>query len=81
MILILICVNVLLASSLRISMNAGQFNFAIPAFMAIGAYGSALLTMRMDFPLLVALLAAGALASVASLAVGLPSLRLRMSTF
>ena len=77
MILILICVNVLLASSLRISMNAGQFNFAIPAFMAIGAYGSALLTMRLGFPPLVALLAAGALASVASLAVGLPSLRLR----
>jgi len=77
MILILICINVLLASSLRISMNAGQFNFGIPAFMAIGAYGSALMTMKLGFPPILAFFAAGMLSAIVSLIVGYPSLRIK----
>jgi len=81
MVLILICINVLLASSLRISLNAGQLNFGIPAFMAIGAYSSALLTMRLGIPFIAAFFAAGILAAVVSLIIGYPSLRLKYVYF
>jgi len=69
--------HILLASSLRISLNAGQLNFGIPAFMAIGAYGSALLVMKLDVPWIVAFFAAGVLAALVSLIIGYPSLRLK----
>ncbi len=68
---------ILLASSLRISLNAGQLNFGIPAFMAIGGYASALLVMRLGVPWIVAFLAGGILAALVSLVIGYPSLRLK----
>lgn len=75
--LILICINVLAAASLRVSLNAGLLNIAIPAFMAIGAYGSALMTMKLGVPSLAAFLAAGVLAAAASVIVGYASLRMK----
>ncbi len=69
--------HILLASSLRISLNAGQLNFGIPAFMAIGAYSSALLVMKLGVPWIVAFFAAGILSALMSLIIGYPSLRLK----
>ncbi len=77
LLLILICINVLLASSLRVSLNAGQLNFGIPAFYSIGAYVSTLMVMKLGVPWIVAFFAAGILAALASLIIGYPSLRLK----
>lgn len=81
MVLTIIFINVLLASSLRISMNAGQLNLGTPAFMALGAYSSALLMMKLDWPFLAAFLSGGILAALASLIIGYPALRLKFVYF
>ncbi len=65
---------------------AGQVSFAHTTFMAIGGYGSALLTTRLGLDPWVALAAAALIALVAALIVGGPLLRLRghylaMATF
>jgi branched-chain amino acid transport system permease protein len=57
--------------------NAGQFSLGNGAFLAVGAYTGAELTLKFDLQLPVAMLAAAAVGAVAGLVVGLPSLRLR----
>jgi branched-chain amino acid transport system permease protein len=93
-ILILAGINVTLAVSLNIvNGHTGQFSLGHAGFMAVGAYGSAVLTqikgkaclaalgfLGSSAPLgvfVVSLLFGGALAALAGLAVGLPSLRLK----
>lgn len=65
---------------------AGQASFAQTAFMAIGGYGSALLTTRLGFNPWLALLASAAAALLSAFVIGRPLLRLRghylaMATF
>jgi branched-chain amino acid transport system permease protein len=74
---ILIIFNVLLASSLRVSLNVGQLNLGIPAFFAIGAYSSALMTLKMGIPFLLAFFTSGLFAAIASSVIGYASLRLK----
>ncbi|WP_432989940.1 branched-chain amino acid ABC transporter permease [Dactylosporangium sp. CA-233914] len=57
--------------------NAGQFSLGNGAFLAVGAYTGAALTLKFDLELPVAMLAAAAVGAVAGFVVGLPSLRLR----
>ena len=91
-VLISIAVNVILAVSLNVVNGfTGQFSIGHAAFMAVGAYTAALVTTGMEtfqvagLPLgasdavvfLLAILAGMAMASVAGLLVGIPSLRLR----
>jgi branched-chain amino acid transport system permease protein len=56
----------------------GLFSVGHAGFMAIGAYTSAILVMRLKVPFLLALLAGGILAALLSLLIGYPSLRGRM---
>jgi branched-chain amino acid transport system permease protein len=56
---------------------AGQASLGQASFFAIGAYGTALLDMRLGFPPLLALVAATAGTGVVAALVGLPLLRLR----
>ena len=81
LVLTLLFINVLLASTLRVSLNAGQLNFGIPAFYAIGGYVSALLVMKVGVPWIVAFFAAGIVAALMSLVIGYPSLRLKGAYF
>jgi branched-chain amino acid transport system permease protein len=65
---------------------AGQASFAQTTFMAIGGYGSALLTTRQGWDAWLALIGSAALAAVVAALVGRPLLRLRghylsMATF
>ncbi len=57
--------------------HAGQVSFGQNAFAAIGGYGSAVLTTRLDWPPLPSLLASAALAAAVAAVVGLATLRLR----
>lgn len=55
---------------------AGQVSLGHAGFFAIGAYTSALLTLRLGVPFLVALAAAGCLTAAIGFLLGLPALRL-----
>src|SRR5437762_14342426 len=56
--------------------HTGQFSLGHAGFFAIGAYASALLTLRWGLPFVVALLVAGSVSAAIGFLLGLPALRL-----
>lgn len=76
-IFVTVFINIMLASSLRPSLLCGQLNIGHAAFMAIGAYTSALLAKHLGLPFELSLLLGGALAALVGVVMGYPSLRLR----
>src|SRR2546428_9570242 len=71
-------INGLLALSVYTTLSCGQLSLANAGFMAIGAYTSALITLRASGVPFIAALAASALAPAAvAVPLGLPVLRLR----
>ncbi|MDW0110972.1 branched-chain amino acid ABC transporter permease [Sporosarcina aquimarina] len=76
--LIFMGINIMLAVSLHLVIGiTGQFSLGHAGFLAVGAYVSAILTMKLDLPFIAAILIAGIAAALAGLVVGIPSLRLR----
>lgn len=75
--LIWMCLLVMLASGLRTLFTVGQISFAHAGFMAIGAYASTLLVMRLGLSFWIALPLSGIIAAVVSLGVGYPTLRIK----
>jgi branched-chain amino acid transport system permease protein len=72
------CINIMLAVSLHLVIGVtGQFSIGHAGFLAVGAYVSAICTMKLQLPFSVALLAGAVVAAVAGLLVGIPSLRLK----
>jgi branched-chain amino acid transport system permease protein len=74
-ILCLACINVLMASSLRTINLTGELSLGQVGFMLIGAYSSALLSMRMGVSVWLAMLLGGLLAAAVALVLGYPILR------
>src|SRR5262245_32113923 len=68
--------NVLLALSIYVTLSCGLLTVANAAFMAIGAYTSALLVLRMEMPFAAALLLGSLAAAFVALLIGRPTLRL-----
>ncbi|CAA7599804.1 Branched-chain amino acid transport system / permease component [Acididesulfobacillus acetoxydans] len=76
--LMLICVYVILATSLNlINGVTGQFSIGHAGFMAIGAYLSAIVSVKLHGPLGAAILAGGIVSAAVGFLVGLPTLRLK----
>ncbi len=76
--LIFMVINIILASSLHLVIGiTGQFSIGHAGFLAVGAYISAIFTMKLQMPFSVALIAGGLVAALAGLIVGIPSLRLK----
>lgn len=76
--LFFIGINIILAASLHLIIGiTGQFSIGHAGFLAVGAYASAIITMKLQLPFPLALLAGGAAAAVAGLIIGIPSLRLK----
>lgn len=76
--LIFMGINIMLAVSLHLVIGiTGQFSLGHAGFLAVGAYVSAIMTMKLDLPFIAAILIAGIAAALAGLVVGIPSLRLR----
>jgi branched-chain amino acid transport system permease protein len=77
-ILILICINIILALSLNLITGfTGQLALGHAGFMSIGAYTAAMCTIKYDTPFLLSLLAGGLLAGAIGILIGLPILRLK----
>ncbi|HVO93904.1 MAG TPA: branched-chain amino acid ABC transporter permease [Terriglobales bacterium] len=68
--------NVLLALSIYLTLACGLLSVANAAFMGIGAYTAALLTLRLDAPFVLALAGGASMAALIALIIGQPTLRL-----
>lgn len=78
MTLILVCIYIILAVSQNIITGfTGQLALGHAGFMAIGAYMSALVVVKMQGPLVVGIIFGALMAAVAGMLIGLPTLRLR----
>lgn len=76
--IIFMSINIMLAVSLHLIIGiTGQFSLGHAGFLAVGAYISAIVTMKLQLPFPIAILAAGVIATIAGLIIGIPSLRLR----
>lgn len=77
-ILYLIGINIILATSLNLITGVtGQFSIGHAGFMSIGAYVSAIFTLKLGMPFFVALGAGAMVSALMGLLVGLPTLRLK----
>lgn len=75
--IILIGINIILAAGLNlINGYTGQFSLGHAGFMAVGAYVSAIVTMKLGLPFIVAIIAGACAAGLLGLLIGLPTLRL-----
>jgi branched-chain amino acid transport system permease protein len=76
--IVLVGINIILAVSLNLITGfTGQFTLGHAAFMAIGAYTSAVFTAKLGMPFIVAIIASGVMASLAGILIGIPTLRLK----
>jgi branched-chain amino acid transport system permease protein len=73
----MVLINAVLALGLNVILKTGQVSLAHAGFMAIGAFTSAQLTVKLGVPFLGAFLIAGAAAALAALVLGRIILRLR----
>ncbi|MFC2039401.1 branched-chain amino acid ABC transporter permease [Chloroflexota bacterium] len=71
------CYMSMLVMGLRLMMTAGEFNLAIPAFMAIGAYTTAVLMTDMHWNWWLCMAVAGGIAMVIALVAGRIVLRVK----
>lgn len=71
-------VAILLGLGYWIAVNTGRFSFGHAGFMAIGAYGSSILTVKMNWPLELAMVVGGIAAAVAGALIGWTALRLSL---
>jgi branched-chain amino acid transport system permease protein len=69
-------INGLLALSMYVVLAVGQLSLGQAAFMGLGAYSSALMTLKLDLPFIVVLPAACIVPVLFALAIGTPTLRL-----
>lgn len=69
-------INGLLALSMYVVLSVGQLSLGQAAFMGLGAYSSALMTLQLKLPFIVVLPASVVVPVAFALAVGVPTLRL-----
>jgi branched-chain amino acid transport system permease protein len=69
-------INALLALSIYLTLSCGMLAMANAAFMGIGAYTAALLTMNYDTPFIVSIAAGMVAPAVVAFVIGKPTLRL-----
>ena len=69
-------VNAMLALSIYLTLSCGLLSLANAAFMGIGAYSAAMISMHSGLPFPVALLASAVLPALVALIIGIPTLRL-----
>lgn len=77
-ILIVICINIILAVGLNMIIGfTGQLALGHAGFMSVGGYAAAILTLKLHLPFPIVLLAGGLVAALFGLIIGIPTLRLK----
>jgi branched-chain amino acid transport system permease protein len=76
-VLIFMGVNILMAWGFYIMIATGQLSIGNSAFMALGAYGSGVITVKWGLPLPLGFLGAIVVGTIAGIIVGFPALRIR----
>lgn len=71
-----ILINCMLALSMYLPLSTGQLSLGAAGFMSIGAYTSALLTLNLQLPMPLGVLAGGIMAGIVGVMIGIPALRL-----
>lgn len=72
-----ILINAILGISIYITLSTGQMSLGNAGFMSLGAYASAILTMKLGVPMLIGIFAGGLLATLVALIIGMPTTRLQ----
>ncbi|MGM0900933.1 MAG: branched-chain amino acid ABC transporter permease [Bacillota bacterium] len=72
-----VLINIILALSVYVPLSTGQLSLASAGFMGLGAYTSALLTIHLELPILVGIIAGTLMAGLFGIIIGLPTLRLQ----
>lgn len=72
-----ILINIVLGISIYITLSTGQLSLGSAGFMSIGAYTSALVTMKLGMPIFVGIISGAIVAALAGILVGIPTLRLQ----
>lgn len=81
-IIILACINIILAASLNLITGfTGQLCLGHAGFMSIGAYTGAMISVKLHLPFVPALLAGGILSALVALIIGVPTLKLKGDYF
>ena len=75
-IFIFILINAMLALSMYLPLSTGQLSLGAAGFMSIGAYTSAILTLKFQMPIPIGVIAAGIMAGGVGILIGIPALRL-----
>jgi len=76
-IIMFIIINAILGISIYLTLATGQLSLGNAGFMSIGAYVSALLTLKAGMPLYMAVPLGGAAAAIMAAVIGIPTTRLR----
>lgn len=77
-ILIIIGINIILAVSLNMIVGyTGQLALGHAGFMSVGGYTAAILTLKLDAPFFLVLIAGGLMAAFFGVIIGIPTLRLK----
>jgi len=72
-----ICINIILAFSIYMTVCTGIISLGNAGFMSFGAYTAAILSTQYHMPMPVGIVAGGCIAAAVALIVGLPTIRLR----
>jgi branched-chain amino acid transport system permease protein len=75
-IFIFILINAMLALSMYLPLSTGQLSLGAAGFMSIGAYTSAILTLKFQMPLPIGIITGGIMAGGVGILIGIPALRL-----
>ena len=72
-----VMINIILGISIYITLSSGQLSLGSAGFMGIGAYTSALLTIHLNVPIVVGVIAGALVAGIFGMLIGIPALRLQ----
>ena len=76
--IIMVGINTIMATSLNLILGYnGQLSIGHAAFMSLGAYASALVTLHFGFPFILSLLCGGLFAAIFGVIIGIPTLKLK----
>lgn len=76
-IVMFVIINAMLGISIYLTLSTGQLSLGNAGFMSVGAYTSALLTMKAGLPIYLAIPAGGAAACLLAAFIGIPTTRLQ----